>query len=146
MNDYLKDLNIVDLVSEKHQQLRTKVRKLWIENGEEDINKTESHMLAMIEIKSMTIAETARRINMSRQAAHKCAQNLISRGYIIANNIEGNQRDKLIMITEKGKNYCSNMLILKEEIESEIEKNIGKENLNKLRKCLKEKWIDDLEK
>ena len=146
MNDYLKDLNIVDLVSEKHQQLRTKVLKLWIENGEEDINQTESHMLAMIEIKSMTIAETARRINMSRQAAHKCAQNLISRGYIIANNIEGNQRDKLIMITEKGKNYCSNMLILKEEIENEIEKNIGKENLNKLRKCLKEKWIDDLEK
>ena len=146
MNDYLKDLNIVDLVSEKHQQLRTKVRKLWIENGEEDINQTESHMLAMIEIKSMTIAETARRINMSRQAAHKCAQNLISRGYIIANNIEGNQRDKLIMITEKGKNYCANMLILKEEIENEIEKNIGKENLNKLRKCLKEKWIDDLEK
>ena len=146
MNDYLKDLNIVDLVSEKHQQLRTKVRKLWIENGEEDINKTESHMLAMIEIKSMTIAETARRINMSRQAAHKCAQNLISRGYIIANNIEGNQRDKLIMLTEKGKNYCANMLILKEEIENEIEKNIGKENLNKLRKCLKEKWIDDLEK
>ena len=144
MNDYLKDLNIVDLVSEKHQQLRTKVLKLWIENGEEDINKTESHMLAMIEIKSMTIAETARRINMSRQAAHKCAQNLISRGYIIANNIEGNQRDKLIMLTEKGKNYCANMLILKEEIENEIEKNIGKENLNKLRKCLKEKWIDDL--
>ena len=144
MNDYLKDLNIVDLVSEKHQQLRTKVRKLWIENGEEDINQTESHMLAMIEIKSMTIAETARRINMSRQAAHKCAQNLISRGYIIANNIEGNQRDKLIMLTEKGKNYCANMLILKEEIENEIEKNIGKENLNKLRKCLKEKWIDDL--
>lgn len=81
---------------------------------------------------------------MSRQATHKCAQSLISRGYISANNIDGNQRDKLIVLTEKGKNYCSNMLILKEEIE--IEKNIGKENLNKSRKYLKEKWIDDLQK
>lgn len=144
VNDYLNDLNIVDLVSEKHQDLRKKVRDLWVENGEEDVSQTESHMLAMLEIKSMTIAETARKINISRQATHKCAQNLISNGYIKITPIEGNQRDKLIMLTEKGQNFCSNMLILKKKVEKHIEKNIGKKNLEKLKQCLKENWIDDL--
>lgn len=144
VNDYLSDLNIIDLVSEKHQELRKKVRELWIKNGGEDVNQTESHMLAMLEIKSMTIAETARKINISRQATHKCAQNLIANGYIKISSIEGNQRDKLIMLTEKGKNFCSNMLILKKTLEEQIEKNIGKKNLEKLKQCLKENWIDDL--
>lgn len=144
VNDYLNDLNIIDLVSEKHQDLRKKVRELWVKNGEEDVSQTESHMLAMLEIKSMTIAETARKINISRQATHKCAQNLISNGYIKITPIEGNQRDKLIMLTEKGQNFCSNMLILKKKVEKHIEKNIGKKNLEKLKQCLKENWIDDL--
>lgn len=144
VNDYLNDLNIIDLVSEKHQDLRKKVRELWVKNGEEDVSQTESHMLAMLEIKSMTIAETARKINISRQATHKCAQNLISNGYIKITLIEGNQRDKLIMLTEKGKKFCSNMLILKKKVEKHIEKNIGKKNLEKLKQCLKENWIDDL--
>ena len=35
MDDYLKDLNLIDLLSEKHKKLRKEVMKLWIEkNGE----------------------------------------------------------------------------------------------------------------
>lgn len=142
MDNYLEELNIVDLVSEKHLKLRKKVRELWNENGGEDVNQTESHILAMLEIKGMTIAETARKINMSRQATHKCSQNLILRGYIAVTEIDGNQRDKLIELTQKGKNYCSNMLILKGDIEKQIEKSIGSENFKILKQCLKEKWID----
>ena len=51
MDNYLKDLNLVDLVSEKHKKLRKEVMKLWLEQHEEYISDSESHMLGMIDIK-----------------------------------------------------------------------------------------------
>ena len=49
MDDYLKDLNLVDLLSEKHKKLRKEVMKLWLEQHGEYITDSESHMLGMIE-------------------------------------------------------------------------------------------------
>ena len=141
MDDYLKDLNLIDLLSEKHKKLRKEVMKLWIERNGEYITDTESHMLGMLDAKSMTVAEIARKMNISRQGAHKCAKKLIDSEYITMNAIEGNNRDKLLVLTKKGEEYCSEMLILKQRVEEEVCKNIGGENVEFLKEILRTDWI-----
>jgi DNA-binding MarR family transcriptional regulator len=142
MDEYLKELNLIDLLSEKHKKLRREVMRLWLEKKGEEITDTEAHMLGMLEKKSMTMAESARKVNVSRQAAHKCAQKLIERGYIEMKAIEGNKRDKLIVLTKKGEEYCNEMLKLKEQIEEEISINIGRENVERLKVDLRKDWLD----
>ena len=142
MDEHLENLNLVDLLSEKHKELRGEVMKLWLEKDGDYVTETESHMLGMLEIKSMTVAESARKISVSRQGAHKCARKLIDRGYIEMSAIEGNNRDKLISLTNKGKEYCSEMLIIKKQIEEDISKNMGYENMEMIKKNLTKNWID----
>ena len=142
MDEYLKDLNLIDLLSEKHKKLRKEVMKLWIEKNGEYITDTESHMLGMLDAKSMTVAEIARKVNISRQGAHKCAKKLIDSEYIIMNAIEGNNRDKLLVLAKKGEDYCREMLILKQKVEEEIINNIGHESVEFLKNLLRKSWID----
>jgi DNA-binding MarR family transcriptional regulator len=141
MNDYLQNLNLIDLLSEKHKKLRKEVMKLWLERQGEYITDTESHMLGTLEAKSMTVAEIARKMNISRQGAHKCAKKLIDSEYIIINDIEGNNKNKLLVLTKKGEKYCSEMLILKQRVEKEVCNNIGSENVEFFKKFLKVNWI-----
>ncbi|EKQ57456.1 MULTISPECIES: MarR family transcriptional regulator [unclassified Clostridium] len=142
MDDYISGLNLIDLVSLKHKKLRREVMELWMKNNGNEITDTEAHMLGMLEIKNMTMAESARMMNISRQAVHKCAKKLIDEGYIKMTSIEGNKRDKLISLTEKGEEYCNEMIKLKERIEEHISKNIGRKNVEMLKRYLREDWIE----
>jgi len=145
LDNYLEDLNLVDLVSEKHKKLRKEVMKLWVIQHDEYISDSESHMIHMIgnmNIKEMTVAQIARKMNISRQGAHKCAKKLIDSEYIIMKAIEGNNRDKLLTLSKKGEEYCKEMLILKQQVEEEIINNIGYENVEFLKNLLRKSWID----
>ena len=142
MDEYFKDLNLIDLLSEKHKKLRKEVMKLWLERKGEYITDTEAHMLGMIDAKCMTVAEIARKMNISRQGAHKCAKKLIDSEYIKMNVIEGNNRDKLLVLTKKGQDYCCEMLILKQQVEEEIKNKLGHENVELLKKLLRKDWIN----
>jgi len=62
--------------------------------------------------------------------------------HTIMNAIEGNNRDKLLTLSKKGKEYCKEMLILKQQVEEEIINNIGYENVEFLKNLLRKSWID----
>lgn len=135
-----KDLNIIDLVSEKHIVLRREVEDRWLEENEEEISHTEAMLLAKISMGKISIAEVARQANVSRQAMFKCAKKLESRGYLKFKKTESNS--KYTELTEIGKEYCKKNNELKLIIEKEIEKNIGKENLEIIKEILKKRWIE----
>ncbi|QAA33113.1 MarR family transcriptional regulator [Clostridium manihotivorum] len=143
MNEYLKELNLIDLVSEKHKRLRSEVMKRWIDKDGEEITDTESHFLAMLNKNSMTIAQAARKIRVSRQAAHKCAMKLIDEEYVKVIPIEGNKKEKLVLLTAKGQSYCDEMLKIKKKIEDEISLRIGKDKTEELKVLLRTDWIDE---
>ena len=141
MKLYLENLNLVDLISEKHAKLRTMVRNSWAEKGEEPVTDTESRILALLEREPLTVSQIAIKIDMSRQGIHKCAQGLISREYIRVEAIEGNSRDKILLITDKGIRFCNETLIIKEKFEDDIKKSIGEDNFKILKETLKETWF-----
>jgi len=122
MSTYLENLNIIDLLSEKHAKLRKMVIETWIEMGEESVSDTESYMLALVEREKLTVAQLGRIIGISRQGAHKCAKSLIERGYLTMEN--RNYRGKELLLTDKGIRFCRKTLILKEKFEEEIKNNI----------------------
>ncbi|CEI71758.1 MULTISPECIES: MarR family winged helix-turn-helix transcriptional regulator [Romboutsia] len=141
MSSYFKNLNIIDLISEKHAKLRKMVIETWVERGEERVSDTESYMIALVERNELTVAQIGRIIGISRQGAHKCAKGLIERGYIIIENKDVNSRDKILSLTEKGSRFCRETLILKEEFETNIINSIGEDKFKILKECLSENWF-----
>lgn len=135
----INNLNIIDLISEKHIALRREVEERWSESGEEEITHTEAMLLAKINMGKISIAEVARQANISRQAMHKCAKKLEDRGYLKFISNENNQT--YTILTEKGVLYCEKSNELKEKIEKEIEDILGKENIKIIKKMLEKKWI-----
>ena len=112
MDSNFKDLNIIDLISEKHAKLRRMVIETWVERGEERVSDTESYMIALIEKNELTVTQIGKIIGISRQGAHKCAKGLIERGYIVIDNQGESSRHKTLSLTEKGLRFCKETLIL----------------------------------
>ena len=56
--------------------------------------------------------------------------------------MDGNNRDKLLVLTKKGQDYCCEMLILKQQVEEEIKNKLGHENVELLKKLLRKDWIN----
>lgn len=135
-------MNLVDLISEMHKVLRAKVNDRWNENNVEKINQTESHILGILGRESTTVAQLSREINISRQATHKCVQNLIVRGYLEIENMKGSNKEKLVVLTEKGKICNDEMLHIKSSIEEEICKELGNSSVEILKLLLRKKWIN----
>ncbi|MBE6050465.1 MAG: winged helix-turn-helix transcriptional regulator [Clostridium sp.] len=141
MDKYYIDLNVIDLISEKHAKLRKKVRKSWNEQGGDNIGDTESYVLALLERKNMTISEISRQIEISRQGTHKCCHSLMDRGYIMVIDSEINSRDKVLRLTDKGLEFCKESLKLKEKLEIEIKESIGEENFKIIKECFGKVWL-----
>lgn len=138
MNEYISGLNLVDLISEKHKILRDKVNQM----SGEPLNKTETHILAMLELHGMlSISEISRLISISRQGTQKTINNLLAEGYVGTAAKEGNGRDKPIVLTAKGAEACRSMLEIKQNIEAEITARIGREQVEKLRTLLTQEWL-----
>ncbi|WP_339316133.1 helix-turn-helix domain-containing protein [Paenibacillus sp. FSL R10-2734] len=138
MDNHLQEMNLIDLLSEKHLVLR----KIVTDQDPDQINKTESHILAVLEAHQMlSISEISRIINISRQGTHKSIQGLLSRDYVEAVEVEGNQRDKNIILTQKGIECNQRMMITKIELEQRIADKLGAANVELLKALLKEEWL-----
>ena len=138
MNNPLQDMNLIDLLSEKHLVLR----KIVTDQDPDQINKTESHILAVLEAHQMlSISEISRIINISRQGTHKSIKGLLSRNYVEAVEVEGNQRDKNIILTQKGVACNQRMMVTKIELEQKIANKLGAANVELLKALLKEEWL-----
>lgn len=135
----VRNLNIIDLISEKHITLRREVEERWSKSGEEDITHTEAMLLAKINMGKISLAEVARQANVSRQAMHKCAKKLEEKGYLEFIASESNQT--YTSLTEKGVLYCKKSNELKDIIEEEITQKLGEENMKLIKKLLECEWI-----
>ncbi len=138
MKEYIRGLNLIDLVSEKHKVLREKVS---VDSGD-PLNHTETHILAKLELHGrLSISDISRRISISRQGAQKVVNSLLEQGYVEAVQVEGNSRDKYISLTAGGLEVCRRMLEIKQKIEQEIAAKIGAEQVKLLKQLLAEDWL-----
>lgn len=140
MKKHLEDLNLIDLLSEKHLALRKRVNEL----DQNHVNKTETHILAVLaDHKSLSISEISRLINISRQGTHKSIKGLLTRGYVEVADVKDNQRDRYIVLTDEGVECNDNLLNIKRRMEEQILRKLGEEKINLIKDLLKEDWLDD---
>lgn len=138
MNETGNGRNLIDLLSEQHLVLRKRVAEL----DRHGLNKTESHILSLLENASaLTASEISRIIGISRQGAHKCLQGLEEQGFVAPVAREENGRDRYLAITPQGKAYTQEMEEVKQQLEQTIVRKLGAEKVNEIKQILTEEWL-----
>lgn len=141
MEDYYENLDLIDLISERHVQLRKIIEKLWNENGEIYISNSEWFILARIDqYNEPTVSCLTKSVDITRQATHKFIKSLKSKGLVEVNNVNNNKKEKYVTLTEFGKECLTKYLKVKEDLEAKIAEKIGLEQVEKLKELLRTEW------
>ena len=137
--DY-KHLDLIDLISERHNYIRLYIEKLWNEKYNIKINNTEWHVIAKLYSGMDTIADITRKVHVSRQATHKLIKNLEQKELIEIYDDQKNKKIKKVRLTQFGVQCYEQYLKIKEQMEASIEQSIGTELFDQLRRGLSMEW------
>jgi DNA-binding MarR family transcriptional regulator len=140
LNYEWQDLDLIDLLSERHILLRRISEKLWNDSGDIYISNSEWFIIARIYHKQPTISYVSKQIDISRQATHKLIKSLEAKGLVVVNNVENNKKHKCIKLTALGEECYEKNEILKATIEKKIAERIGTEQIILLKDILKADW------
>lgn len=135
-------MDLIDLISEKNSLLRKRGTQLWNATGPVRISTAEWHMLSHMHGESPTIAEVARRVELSRQAAHKSLSSLQHKGLVEISAHPHDRRGKVAALTPLGNACYAQYMQLKKQMEQEIAVRLGADSVACLRRLLEEDWLD----
>jgi len=135
-----ENLDLIDLLSERHTQLRKMVEKKWNDNSNIQLANSEWYIMARIYKKQPTIAYVSRNVDITRQATHKFIKNLETKGLVEISDAKHNKKDKRIKLTELGEACYEKNETLKADLEKKIAEQIGEEQMKLLKEILTEDW------
>ncbi|WP_423801181.1 MarR family winged helix-turn-helix transcriptional regulator [Neobacillus sp. SAB-20_R2A] len=136
----LQNLDLIDLLSERHTLVRRISEKAWNDQSDIYISNSEWYIMARIYKKRPTIAYVTKNVDISRQAIHKFMKNLAAKGLVEISNAENNRKEKCIQLTALGEECYEKNAALKEQFENKIAEKIGAEQLKILKALLKLDW------
>lgn len=137
--DY-KHLDLIDLISERHNYIRLYIEKLWNEKYNIKINNTEWHVIAKLYSGMDTIADITRKVHVSRQATHKLIKNLEQKELIEIYDDQKNKKIKKVRLTHFGIKCYEQYTAIKEQVDDLIERSIGSELYEQIKKGLSMEW------
>lgn len=140
MESIFKNLDLIDLLSERHVQLRGMIERHWNANSDIYISNTEWFIMARIYNKQPTISYVSKHVDISRQATHKFIKSLEKKGLLKISSLENNKKDKCVQLTELGEMCYQENATFKASIEKKIIDKIGLEQFNILKEILKSDW------
>ena len=139
-NVELQNLNLIDLLSERHIATRRITEQAWDEESEIRISNSEWVIMAHIYKQQPTIASVTKNLDITRKAIHKFIKNLAAKGLVEVKNVENNKKEKCIRLTALGEACHEKHEILKQRLEVQIANKIGADQLNILKDMLKADW------
>ncbi len=137
MQAFYEALLLPDVISEIHKQQRIQLMEIAHEILPAHLSEMELYLLALVNYQSMSISESSRVMGISRQAAHKSARHLEELSFIQVEQSQHNKRDKIIVLTEQGRELYHYMEEAKRRVEAQMAEKIGVENVQKLRESLR---------
>ncbi len=138
MSDVKRALGLIDLISEKHMELRKKLH----EASGQPVNKSEAHILAVLEANGvLSISQIGRLIGMTRQGVHKYMLGLQTAGLVAPATADGNARDRRVELTPHGLETVRLLEETKQRLEEEITRRLGKAEMERLLELLRGKWL-----
>ncbi|MDR7239569.1 MarR family winged helix-turn-helix transcriptional regulator [Neobacillus drentensis] len=139
-NSELKNLDLIDLLSERHSLVRKISEKAWNDQSEIYISNSEWYIMARIYKKQPPISYVTKNVEISRQAIHKFIQKLSEKGLVEIKGVENNKKEKCIQLTALGEACYEKNAALKAQLENKIAEKIGTEQVTILKDILKLDW------
>lgn len=139
-NSELQNLDLIDLLSERHSLVRGISEKAWNSQSDIYISNSEWYIMARIYKKQPTISHINKTVEISRQAIHKFIKNLEAKGLVEINNVENNKKEKWLQLTALGEECYEKNEALKAGLEKRIVDAIGLEQVKALKDILKLDW------
>lgn len=136
----LTSSHLLDLLTERNDQVRSISERAWNEQSDIHISNSEWHVLAHIYQTRTTIAEVTHSVHISRQATHKVIKNLEVKSLVHVTDHPTSRKDKCIELTTLGNTCYEQNESLKAELEQKIASSLGQESFNQLRQLLKIDW------
>lgn len=136
----LEELDLFDLLSERHYQLRNLTEKLWNDHSDIYISNSEWFIMARTYKKQPTIAYISKHVDISRQATHKFIKNLEAKGLVEVKNVENNKKEKCLRLTPLGEECYEKNEALKATLEKKVQEQIGTDRLLALKEVLALDW------
>lgn len=136
----LQNLDLIDLLNERHLSTRKMAEKAWNHASEIRISNSEWYIMARIYQKQPTIAYVTKNVDISRQAIHKFIKNLAAKGLVEVQNVENNKKEKCIQLTALGEECYEKNEVLKLQLENRIAEKIGSDQMKALKDVLKTDW------
>ena len=140
MTSELDNLSFIDLLSERHIQLRSISEKLWNDTSDIYISNSEWFIMARIYKKQPTISYVSKHVDISRQATHKFIKNLEKKGLVEIKRVENNKKDKCLLLTKLGEGCYEKNMKLTADLENRISNRLGVENMAMLKDLLQSDW------
>ncbi|GER68296.1 hypothetical protein BpJC7_22700 [Weizmannia acidilactici] len=141
MNTDLQNLDLLDLISERHVRLRKISEKLWNESSDIPISNSEWFILARIyQTQQTTISYISKHVDISRQAVHKFIKRLEEKRLVEISSLENNKKEKSIQLTKLGRECIEKNESLKKELVRKIAEKIGSDQVKWLEEILKLDW------
>ncbi|WP_019244458.1 MULTISPECIES: winged helix DNA-binding protein [Bacillus] len=140
MDTELQNLDFIDVLSERHVQLRRITEKLWNDSSDIYISNSEWFIMARIYKKHPTISQVSKQVDISRQATHKLIKRLEMKNLVEIKSLENNKKDKCLQLTKLGEECYEKNELLKATIEKKISDHIGQEKVAILKDMLKLDW------
>jgi DNA-binding MarR family transcriptional regulator len=137
----IQHLDIIDLISERHTQLRARLESSWNQQSEMVLSNTEWHILAKINGGMHVISSITKSVYITRQATHKHLKNLQSKQLVEIYDDETNKRNKLVRITKEGAELLHHYNEMKTALSLQLEEALGKQRFETLQKLLAKDWL-----
>ena len=135
------NLDIFDLLSERHSRVHKTIENRW--NEQSDIQLSNSEWLILDRLyqqREQTIADVCRNVDITRQATHKLIKKLEDRDLVVTSQMKNNKRSKLVSLTNLGVDSYENKKALKIKLEKQIKDEIGEMELTQLKVFLASDW------
>ncbi len=140
MNPDFENLDLIDILSERHLLLRRVTEKLWNDSSDISISNSEWFIMARIYKKQPTIAYVSKNVDITRQAVHKFIKSLHSKGLVEVMNVENNNKEKCIKLTSLGEECYEKNAELKASLVKKVADKIGEKQVAFLKELLKSDW------
>lgn len=141
MDSVFHNLDLIDLISERHVQLRKVMEKKWNDQSDIYISNSEWYILARIHQQGQTtMAHISKHVDISRQAIHKFIKRLEENGLVEVKDLEHDKKKKGVQLTALGLECFEKNESLKLDIVRKMAEKIGADQMKSLRDILSTDW------
>lgn len=136
MSGKLEKSNVKGLITDLYFQMEGEMREELVGTEFEKIRPADGKVFMMISRQVISLSDYAKIVGISRQSIHKSLQRLVDIGVIELVAAPNSKRDKVPVVTEKGKELHSLLFQILSGIESRQIAKVGQKNFTIFKEIL----------